>query len=137
MNSALELHDSNISEIRQQGNDVLVLFSHAYIHKSTGRPGWDAGSGWSQAIELVVINSMLPPTLPDNLSDLRGGHLKVNDELFAGLIPMPFNAIGKTELRLNSVKAKGFRLLAKALHCFSAVKGSILRSLRQLLKSIE
>jgi hypothetical protein len=45
LNSALELHDSSIGEIRQQGSDVIVLFSHTYIHKSTGRPAWDAGSG--------------------------------------------------------------------------------------------
>jgi hypothetical protein len=123
VNSALELHDSNISEIRQQGNDVVVLFSRAYIHKSTGRPGWDAGSGWSQAAEVVVINSMLPHTLPDNLSDLRGGHLKVNDELFAGLIPMPFNAIGKTELEIEFSEGERLSFVGEGITLFPRGEG--------------
>ena len=123
MNSALELHDSNISEIRQQGNDVLVLFSHAYIHKSTGKPGWDAGSGWSQAAELVVINSMLSPTLPDNLSNLRGGHLTVNNELFAGLIPVPFNALGKTELEIEFSEGERLSFVGEGITLFLRGEG--------------
>ncbi len=101
MNSAIEFHDSSICEIKQYGNDVVVSFSSAYSHKSAGRPGLDAGSGWIQAAELTIKNSLLPLKLPENISGpLRDGYLRVDGELFEGTVPMPLTLTSGVELEI-------------------------------------
>jgi hypothetical protein len=50
-NAAVEIHDSTLERIEHEGDDIVAVFS-AYVHRSAGRPGIDAGSGWSQALHL-------------------------------------------------------------------------------------
>ena len=101
LNSALEFHDSNIHAIRQQGNDVAVLFSEAYIHKSRGRPGLDKGSGWVQAAQLTIMNSSAPSEFPADFSEwLSTARLQVDDQVFNNMVPIPFTATGETELEI-------------------------------------
>lgn len=89
MHSALELSDSHVSFIDFWDGNATIFFSHAYIHKSRGRPGREAGSGFSQQAELVMFDVTVfgsLPSLPNNISE---GSLEVGG-IKHELIPLPF-----------------------------------------------
>jgi hypothetical protein len=72
MNSAIELHDSEICQIRQSGGNAVVEFTPAYLHMSRGRPGIDSGSGWLQDARLSLTRAFVTgnrPALPEGVSD--------------------------------------------------------------------
>jgi hypothetical protein len=50
-NAAVEIHDSTLESIETH-SEVLVAMLSAYVHRSSGRPGIDAGTGWSQTVRL-------------------------------------------------------------------------------------
>ena len=89
MSSGLELHDSRVSRIELVNGAAMIHFSHAYIHKSKGKPGRDPGTGWSQEAELILreaaVSGPLPP-LPNTISE---GFLEVGG-IRHELIPLPF-----------------------------------------------
>ena len=56
-NQTIELHDSRIEALVRDGDDVIVVFSHVYIHASTGVPGVDSGVGLSQRAQLRIAGA--------------------------------------------------------------------------------
>ena len=99
MKAALELLDSRLDQIDLVDGGAIIHFSHAYIHKSTGTPGKDPGTGWSQEAQLVltsVSGSRVLPALPNSISD---GYLEVGG-IRHELIPLPFSRRGKATLSL-------------------------------------
>jgi len=99
MNSAIEFHDSEVKGISQQGETVVITFSKAYIHKSEGKPGVDAGSGWTQVAELNVGGASLRGALPEFPAELLDGHIRIDGELSE--FPIPLNESGSVEVRLE------------------------------------
>lgn len=53
-NRLIELHDSDVLDVTLDGDDVVIAMS-AYVHESEGRPGIDAGTGWTQPVRVTVI----------------------------------------------------------------------------------
>jgi hypothetical protein len=107
LKKVLELHDSRVSQIDFSGGVASVYFSHAYIHKSTGRPGRDHGTGWSQEARLILsqIESFgAMPSLPNTISE---GFLEVGG-IKHELIPLPFKR--KVGARLSLVFVDGAQL---------------------------
>jgi hypothetical protein len=106
MRSGLELHDSRIDSVEISGEDAVVHFSHAYIHKSHGTPGQDPGTGWSQAALLVMSRATTErlPALPNTISD---GYLEVGG-IQHSLLPLPFTR--KVEAKLSLVFTDGTQL---------------------------
>jgi hypothetical protein len=103
----LELHDSRVSQIDLVDGVASVHFSHAYIHKSTGTPGRDRGTGWSQEALLILsevesLGSM--PPLPNMISE---GFLEVGG-IKHQLIPLPFRR--KVGARFSLVFVDGTEL---------------------------
>lgn len=87
VNECLELHDSTLSHVTFRDGSVVVSLSSAYIHRSPGRPGWDAGSGGCQPATLTFGEARpvsLPAELPATISD---GFLRVGDTTHDNLIP--------------------------------------------------
>jgi len=100
MNSAIELHDSVISQIQDRGRSVVVVFSPSYVHMSQGQPGIDTGSGWVQNARLTLAGASVSgnrPPLPENLWD---GSLLVGGRKHHNADPIPLQARGPVELRL-------------------------------------
>lgn len=54
MNSAIEIHDSRLTSITLRG-DLLELCLRAYIHKSDGTPGFDAGTSGLASFRRVTL----------------------------------------------------------------------------------
>jgi hypothetical protein len=117
MNSIIEIHDSRVTEIIEQGEAVLVHFQPAYLHKSEGRPGIDSGTGWLQEARLIFTEAAASGNFPEWPCDIMDGELIVDGERYAGSIPVPLEVARPVELRLMfdsihtvSVKGGGVRL---------------------------
>jgi hypothetical protein len=89
MRSAFELHDSRVSHIELVDEVATIYFSHAYIHKSRGTPGKDAGTGWSQELQLVMWSASASRQLPPRSNTVSEGFLEVGG-IRHELIPLPF-----------------------------------------------
>jgi hypothetical protein len=100
-NAAVEIHDSTLERIERRGDGVVAVIS-AYVHRSAGRPGVDAGTGWSQTLELRFAQGRTNGSLEAIPMELLDGHLDVAGEKFANMIPMPLDRIGSTRLELHS-----------------------------------
>ena len=100
-NAAIELHDSTLERIESSGDEVIAVIT-AYVHRSAGRPGIDAGTGWSQSLHLRFSRGRATGSLEAIPMELLDGRLDVSSESFANVIPMPLNRIGASRLELRS-----------------------------------
>jgi hypothetical protein len=98
---AIEFHDSVLSRIDQTGEQVRLSFEPAYVHRSSGDPGRDAGTGWSVNVELTVFGSVPRVTLPHLPGDVWDGGLRINDLEFENVVPLPFESTGDISLALE------------------------------------
>ena len=99
MKSALELQDSRIDEIVLTDGAAVIHFPHAYIHKSSGRPGRDPGTGWSQEAQLILASASYVGALPALPGTIAEGHLEVGG-IRHELVPLPFSRRVKATLVL-------------------------------------
>jgi len=100
VNSAIDFHDSDISQIQETGRCVFVEFAPAYVHKSEGRPGIDTGTGWLQDARLTLTGASVSgnrPLLPESLWD---GSLQVGGQKHNNVFPTPIPAVGPVVLNL-------------------------------------
>jgi len=101
MNQMIELHDSKIAVIWFDHGAAIMIFSHAYIHRSEGEPGIDSGTGWSQRAELVIDEATqidLPRAWPCKIYD---GLLELNGVVHENEIPIPLVSGGSVRLKLD------------------------------------
>jgi hypothetical protein len=86
MNEAIELHDSELVTVSSMGDSTVLSFCPAYIHRSEGRPGIDAGTGWTQAVTLTIrgASGFSPVALPATVST---GWLRIGGDLRRNVIP--------------------------------------------------
>lgn len=105
MKQMIELHDSDIACSWFRYGAAIIIFSHAYIHRSAGEPGRDSGTGWSQRAELVIEHATeidLPRTWPCSIYD---GVLELNDVVYDNEIPIPLEHVGRVRLKLDIADA--------------------------------
>lgn len=106
MNAAIELHDSVVEAINVTCGAVTIKLS-AYVHRTEGRPGIDAGSGWSQDVELAFGNGAVehrPNNFPCTLF-----RSEVTGLIGAtGMIPLPCYL--PSNVRLEAIDTMGDRL---------------------------
>ena len=98
MNRAIEFHDSKIEKILQEGNDVRVIFAEAYIHQSKGKPGVDAGTGWTQKAELFLKDADVKGRFPEFPAGLWDGHIIIDQRRSMLLIPLDLKVTTETSL---------------------------------------
>jgi hypothetical protein len=53
VNQLIELHDTRITAVRQDGGDVQLNLD-AYVHMSEGRTGIDPGTGWMMPVRMTI-----------------------------------------------------------------------------------
>jgi hypothetical protein len=105
-NRALELHDTRLVSISEHDGTVRLRVS-AYVHVSTGRPGRDVGTGWSQELELAIAGAVIESRPTDLPMWILDGSLQI-DGAPEELVALPLDRAGK--IRLDLVGAEG-RLL--------------------------
>src|SRR5258706_8571432 len=87
-NVALELHDSTLESIEQEGNVLIARFSGG-IHRSPGAPGVDAGTVWSQSVHFRVGRARVKGSMSSLPMKVLGGRLTVSGRGFDNVVPIP------------------------------------------------
>lgn len=95
MNSAIELHDSKIEAMRILGGDLHLVFCSAYVHRSAGRPGIDAGSGHVEPAEMVFAGASFSKSGGTCIGVVSDGSLSVENDKFENVIPLPLGLSGR------------------------------------------
>lgn len=116
MNSSLELHDSKVQVIEVDAGLLRIVFSSAYVHRSAGRPGIDAGAGYMQAAELAFSGATwvgVPEQCSGSISD--GSVLVAGQSL--SLIPLPFSASGNISAEIVFVSGVVLSVSATSVVC--------------------
>jgi hypothetical protein len=100
VNTEIELHDSTAARLVVREGTVMLDLLPAYLHKSTGRPGIDSGTGWVQDVRLKLENAVVKGKLPDLPCDILDGELLVGTERHDNAIPVPLAVTTPVELRM-------------------------------------
>jgi hypothetical protein len=100
VNSCIELHDSRLSEVLSTDSGVTLHFTPVYLHRSTGRPGLDVGTGWVQDARLLFSNATVTGGPYEWPCDVMDGALVIGAKTHDNEIPVPLEFTGAVELRL-------------------------------------
>lgn len=100
---AVEFHDSRVEAI-ERGNGAVVLRLVVYLHVSDGRPAQDPGTGWTQQAMLTVGCGSLESAPQSGEMRIADGSIKVDDESFDNLVPVPFEHSGVVTLRFEGAE---------------------------------
>jgi hypothetical protein len=98
--TAMEIYDSTLVSVADDGGHVVIDFKPAYIHRSTGTPGVDPGGGWAQDVVLRVENGTIDGGVPEMPCDLWEGSLQVGNQKIENIIPLPLDYQGAVTLIL-------------------------------------
>ena len=100
-NAAIEFHDSILERVEYEGETVVAVLT-AYVHRSAGTPGVDAGTGWSQTLQLRFERGRAGGSLDKLPMALLGGYLETTVEQFDNLLPLPFKRVGSVSVELHA-----------------------------------
>jgi hypothetical protein len=129
MKSAIEIHDSYLTEIAKHDNTVELKLS-AYIHKSEGTPLIDAGTGWIQDVSVFLRDGAVNGTITNWPADLYDGTLEVDSDAYENVIPIPLDRQGTIRLTLKPTQdAQSWRTAAMGAWNFTG-RRLMLRSFR-------
>ncbi len=113
--SAIEIYDSTLASVVDDGRNVVVALKPAYIHRSTGTPGVDPGGGWAQDAILRVENGTIDGSLPPMPCDLWEGSLQVGNQKIENIIPLPLDYQGAVTLVLVAQDESRFVIRGSAV----------------------
>ena len=117
MNSALEFHDSEVADIRVSGAELHVVFESAYIHRSLGRPGIDAGSGYAQPAEMVFSEAQYTESQGSCRGAISDGTISTAGAKFDGVVPLPFSAPGRVSATITFVSGGVLEIISSGVSC--------------------
>lgn len=100
MNAAIELHDSECLEIEvgNEGNGFVLL--DAYVHRSEGRPGWEAGEGGMQRVRFLFENMRIDGAVGSLPAYIYEGSLESGNAVFDNLIEIPASYAGTAHFKI-------------------------------------
>jgi hypothetical protein len=101
LNRAIELHDSYLGRINSLGNSVELYFEPAYIHQSSGRPGFEPGTGWNQNAVFKLQDASTEGEPFDLPADIYEGKLEIDGNEVRDLLPVPSDYSGRIVLTLS------------------------------------
>jgi hypothetical protein len=85
-NRLIELRDSRVLSVTLDGDGVVIAMS-ANVHESEGRPGIDAGTGWTQPVRVTVFEGRVVRRHEGDRLWILDGMLTVGDETFNNMMP--------------------------------------------------
>jgi hypothetical protein len=116
MNEEIEIHDSILDDVVAGSAECLLHFKRVYIHRSTGRPGLDAGTVWVQEAQLRFREGVVGGRFSELPHDLHDGYIKLGESVLENSIPIPLDFEGEVEFRIEgwgeviTVRARHVRL---------------------------
>jgi hypothetical protein len=120
MNSAIELHDSDISAVRLSGSELRLVFNPAYVHRSAGRPGVDPGQGYLQPVELVFSDAQSSEHGGECIGTISSGFVANELVEYANVIPLPITLSGQVSAEITFNSGAVMRVTGSGLSCVSA-----------------
>ena len=100
-NEIIELHDTKVDRICQNGNNSVVLFSEAYIHRSVGRAGIDPGTVWIRSATITFKDGVITGTLPILPLRISEGVIQIGNNESSNAISLPLDCAGDVYLSLQ------------------------------------
>jgi hypothetical protein len=97
---AIEFHDSVLMRIDRAGDELHLLFD-AYVHRSSGEPGVDPGTGWTVDVELILSGAESRSIVPKLPASIWDGSLRIDESEFSNVVPLPFQAMANIALRIE------------------------------------
>lgn len=116
INAGLEFHDSEVWGVESHANSLTVVFSAAYVHRSSGRPGLDAGSGYAQSVEMEFSDATWVGSLPECVGRLSDGQV-VSNGVAKSVIELPYSSCGPVSAELQFTNGSLLSVSASALVC--------------------
>jgi hypothetical protein len=95
LNSAIELHDSEVGSLARDNHSVIVRLTPAYIHKSAGDPGWDEGIGEVQDCTMTFDQGHVEGEIGELPSVILDGDLQVGAQAHPNMIHLPCRITGE------------------------------------------
>jgi hypothetical protein len=93
------------------------VFEPAYIHRSNGRPGFDAGEGFAQAAELLFPGADSLEEEGVCVGAISDGSISAEGLEFANLIPLPFELSGIVRATFTFVSGGVLKVRAAGVSC--------------------
>jgi len=119
LKSALEFHDSDVVELRPSENTLHMIFEPAYVHRSEGRPGVDAGSGFLQPAEIVFSGAKYTEKDGPCTGAISEGLIQVSGKRFDSVLPLPFDVAGKVSAEFTFESGAVLSITATGVSCAS------------------
>jgi hypothetical protein len=113
---ALEFHDSEIARASIEGPDLVLTFSAAYVHRSSGNPGIDAGQGYLAPLVLAFRGARCTGDLSRCIGTLSDGALDGPD-IPRGLLPLPFTTTNPVHAHLQFTNGTTLDVHAAGMDC--------------------
>ncbi len=115
MNKALEIHDSNLKEIKNNDLSIILCLDKAIIHHSEGIPGIDKGTCWLQSIEIYLKNASIINEPEDIPNELDYGYFIINGTKYDNMINVPFKESGEIDIMLETLYGNELRINARKI----------------------
>jgi hypothetical protein len=119
LKSAIEFHDSDVVELRQVDTALHLVFEPAYVHKSDGRPGIDAGSGFLQPAEIVFAGAKFTEKDGPCKGSITEGVITVSGKKFDSVLPLPYSASGKVSAEFTFESGAVLSVTGTGISCAS------------------
>jgi hypothetical protein len=88
VNSLVELHDSILAGLTLRNGDAVLSLRPGYVHRSSGRPGVDPGTGWTQDLEVTITDATVSGDSGLLPASISGGNLRIGNQHHANALPM-------------------------------------------------
>lgn len=118
MNEALEFHDSKVASVVRESGVMRMSLEPAYVHRSSGRPGIDAGKGYVQSAEIAFSDARVEQE-GACIGSLSSGSISCDDQVFDNVLPMPFSVAGAVQAKFEFASGGVLQVWALACACWS------------------
>ena len=88
MNSAIELHDSECLAVEAGREGTGFVLLDAYVHRSEGKPGWEAGEGGIQRVRMIFENMTVEGVIGNLPAYIYEGSLTTGDVVLDNMIEL-------------------------------------------------
>ena len=116
MEKIIEIHDSTLSKIVHENEDVVLHFDPAYIIHSKGTILTDGGKGFVQNLKLLLKSCHVEIADIETPIDLWTGISNVDGKDYDNYIPIPLNV--KKEFKVSFTGVTGGEFKATSANAF-------------------
>jgi hypothetical protein len=110
----IEFHDSMV-QMRQEGTELLLELRPAYVHHWSLVSGRWQGTGRTQVARIRLMDGRAEPVLQLAATEIADGWLRVGEEFYDNLLPVPLSRVGAVSGNLLLANADPVDLFGTAI----------------------